>query len=280
MSTTPRVMNKEALGAEGAKWVANALREAMAGGQRVSLALSGGSTTGQVYRELVKQDVPWALVDFYFVDERFVPPEHPDSNYLLAEETLLKPLGIQPHQVFRMQGERTDRDQAARDYEALLPDVLDVVVIGMGEDGHTASLFPGHAALEEKQRRVLAVVGPKPPPWRMTLTLPVLQSARKVLGLVNGAGKRDIVARIRAGEELPAARVTQAQWMMDTAAAGQDDVKEGGAMRTARGGGGCGSGRSSPSASRTGARRAPPLASRATPRWRTSWPRWSARAAS
>ncbi|ATB30923.1 NADP-dependent phosphogluconate dehydrogenase [Melittangium boletus] len=234
MSATPRVMNKEALGPEGARWVADALREAMAGGQRVSLALSGGSTTGQVYRELVKQDVPWALVDFYFVDERFVPPDHPDSNYLLAEQTLLKPLGIQPHQVFRMQGERADRDQAARDYEALLPEVLDVVVMGMGEDGHTASLFPGHAALEERQRRVLAVVGPKPPPWRMTLTLPVLQSARKVLGLVNGAGKRDIVARFRAGEDFPAARVTQAQWMMDTAAAGQDDVKGGGAMSTAR----------------------------------------------
>ncbi len=231
MSTTPRVMDKEALGPEGARWVAHALREAMAGGQRVSLALSGGSTTGQVYRELVKQDVTWALVDFYFVDERFVPPEHPDSNYLLAEETLLKPLGIQAHQVFRMQGERTDRDQAARDYEALLPDVLDVVVLGMGEDGHTASLFPGHTALEERRRRVLAVVGPKPPPWRMTLTLPVLQAARKVLGLVTGAGKRDIVARFRAGEDLPAARVRQAEWMMDRAAAGPDTAGGGSMQR-------------------------------------------------
>jgi 6-phosphogluconate dehydrogenase len=229
----PRVMDKEQLGPEGAHWVAQALRDATQGGQRASLALSGGSTTGQVYRELVKQDVPWALVDFYFVDERFVPPDNPESNYLLAEQTLLKPLGIQPHQVFRMQGERADRDQAARDYEQLLPDVLDVVVIGMGEDGHTASLFPGHAALEERQRRVLAVVGPKPPPWRMTLTLPVLQAARKVLGLVNGAGKHDIVARWRAGEDLPAGRVTQAEWLMDTVAAGQ--AAGGGAMHTATG---------------------------------------------
>ncbi|ATB35842.1 phosphogluconate dehydrogenase (NADP(+)-dependent, decarboxylating) [Cystobacter fuscus] len=221
MSSTPVVVQKDELGRRGAEWISRALLEAVAGGQRASLALSGGSTTGQVYRELAKQDVPWALVDFYFVDERFVPPDSPDSNYLLAKQTLLEPLGIQPHQVFRMQGEREDREQAARDYEKLLPEVLDVVVLGMGEDGHTASLFPGHAALQEKERRVLAVVGPKPPPWRMTLTLPVLQSARKVLGLVSGAGKKDIVQRFRAGEDLPAARVKQTQWMMDEAAAGQ-----------------------------------------------------------
>ena len=233
MPRVPRVLHKEQLGSEGARWVAQALREATQGGARASLALSGGSTTGQVYRELVREDVPWALVDFYFVDERFVPPDNPESNYLLAEQTLLKPLGIQPHQVFRMQGERQDRDQAARDYEQLLPDVLDVVVLGMGEDGHTASLFPGHAALEERQRRVLAVVGPKPPPWRMTLTLPVLQAARKVLGLANGAGKRDIVARWRAGKDIPAGRVTQAEWMMDTVAAGQ--AAGGNTMSTAQG---------------------------------------------
>jgi 6-phosphogluconolactonase len=221
MRPSPLVVEKEALAGEAADWLARALVESMARGQRVSLALSGGSTPGPVYRELARRDVPWALVDFYFVDERFVPPDHPESNYLLAEEALFKPLGVPVHQVFRMQGERSDRDAAARDYEQLLPPVLDVVVLGMGEDGHTASLFPGNAALEEKERRVLAVVGPKPPPWRMTLTLPVLCSARKVLGLVSGAGKRDIVRRVLAGEDFPAAKVEQAQWMMDKAAAGQ-----------------------------------------------------------
>ena len=216
----PTVVDKEALAREGAGWLARALGDAVAGGRRASLALSGGSTPGPVYRELAKREVPWTKVDFYFVDERFVPPDHPESNYLLAEEALFKPLGIHADQVFRMQGERADRDEAASDYARLLPPVLDVVVLGMGEDGHTASLFPGHSALEEKERRVLAVVGPKPPPWRMTLTLPVLQSARKVLGLVSGAGKRDMVRRVLAGEDLPAARVTQAHWMMDRAAAG------------------------------------------------------------
>ncbi len=221
MRPAPLVVDKEALAREGADWLARALVDAVAGGRRASLALSGGSTPGPVYRELAKRDVPWHRVDFYFVDERFVPPDHPESNYLLAEEALFKPLGVPADHVFRMQGERQDRDEAARDYEKRLPPVLDVVVLGMGEDGHTASLFPGGSALEEKTRRVLAVVGPKPPPWRMTLTLPVLQSARKVLGLVAGAGKRDMVRRVLAGEDLPAARVPQAQWMMDKAAAGQ-----------------------------------------------------------
>jgi 6-phosphogluconolactonase len=221
MRPPPRVVEKEALAHEAADWLERALREAVAGGRRASLALSGGSTPGPVYRELAKRDVPWALVDFYFVDERFVPPDHPESNYLLAEEALFKPLSAPTHQVFRMQGERPDREVAARDYERLLPQVLDVVVLGMGEDGHTASLFPDNSALREKKRRVLAVVGPKPPPWRMTLTLPALRSARKVLGLVSGAGKRDMVRRVLAGEDLPAAKVEQAQWMMDKAAAGQ-----------------------------------------------------------
>jgi 6-phosphogluconolactonase/glucosamine-6-phosphate isomerase/deaminase len=128
---------------------------------------------------------------------------------------------VPTQQIFRMQGERRDREAAAQDYERLLPPVLDVVVLGMGEDGHTASLFPGHAALEERERRVLALVGPKPPPWRMTLTLPVLRSARRVLGLVSGAGKRDMMRRVLAGEDLPAAKVEHAQWMMDKATAGQ-----------------------------------------------------------
>jgi len=179
MRPAPIVVEKEALGPEGADWVARALAESVSEGRRVSLALSGGSTPGPVYRELAKRDAPWEQVDFYFVDERFVPPDHPESNYLLAEEALFKPLGVPLHQIFRMQGERADRDQAARDYEKLLPPVLDVVVLGMGEDGHTASLFPGNTALQEKERRVLA------------------------------------------GEDLPAAKVEQAQWMMDRAAAGR-----------------------------------------------------------
>ncbi len=212
------VVEPDALPAQAAAWLAQALEEAIAGRGRCAIALSGGKTTGPVYRALAQKVLPWERVDFYFADERCVPPDHPESNFLLVEETLLRPLRVRPEQVHRMKGEREDREAAAREYEALLPPVMDVVVLGMGEDGHTASLFPGASALEERERRVLAVVGPKPPPWRLTLTLPVLLGARKVLGVVAGAGKQDAVRRVLAGEELPATRVTNAVWMVDQAA--------------------------------------------------------------
>jgi 6-phosphogluconolactonase len=217
----PIVVETEVFVQRAAEWLAEALRQALAGGGRCSFALSGGKTTGPIYRMLAGMDLPWTRVDFYFADERCVPPDHQDSNYLLAEQTLFRPLGVEPGRVRRMEGEREDREAAARDYEALLPPVLDVVLLGMGEDGHTASLFPGSSALEERERRVLAVVGPKPPPWRLTLTLPVLQGARKVLFAVAGAGKQEAVRRVLAGEDLPSARVTNAVWIMDRSAAGQ-----------------------------------------------------------
>ncbi|GHG67006.1 6-phosphogluconolactonase [Comamonas sp. JC664] len=211
-----------ALSQQAADWMADALQTTLAAQPRASLALSGGSTPGPAYRALATRVLPWERVDIYFVDERFVPPDHAESNYRLVEDTLLRPLQLAPSQVFRMEGEREDRDDAARDYAARLPAVLDVVLLGMGDDGHTASLFPGHAALEEHEQRVLAVVGPKPPPWRLTLTLPVLQAARQVLTLVSGAGKRDTVRRALAGDSsLPVARVTNTEWMLDPAAAGR-----------------------------------------------------------
>ncbi|SET80781.1 6-phosphogluconolactonase [Stigmatella erecta] len=216
----PRVVAPEALTAAAAEWLTQALRQALAGGGRCSLALSGGRTTGAICHLLAQQALPWERVDFYFVDERCVPPEHAESNFLLVEENLLRPLSIPSGQVRRMEGEREDRDAAARDYAAVLPPVLDVVLLGMGEDGHTASLFPGNSALEERERQVLAVVGPKPPPWRLTLTLPVLTAARRALFVVAGAGKQDAVRRVFAGEALPAARVTNAEWLLDRAAAG------------------------------------------------------------
>ncbi|MBZ4415391.1 6-phosphogluconolactonase [Myxococcus sp. RHSTA-1-4] len=218
----PRVVPSESLAQEAAAWMARSLQDALATRPRASLALSGGGTPGPAYRALADMKLPWERVDVFFVDERFVPPDHAESNYRLVEDTLLKPLRLPSSQVFRMEGEREDRDAAARDYEAKLPPVLDVVLLGMGPDGHTASLFPGHPALEERERRVLAVVGPKPPPWRMTLTLPVLLSARAVLNLVAGAGKADAVRRALAGDvSLPAARVTNTQWMLDPSAAGR-----------------------------------------------------------
>lgn len=204
-----------------AEWLAEALQQRLAGGGRCSFALSGGKTVGPLYRLLAGMKLPWERVDFYFADERCVPPDNPESNYFLAEETLFRPAGISLEQVHRMEGEREDREAAARDYAALLPPVLDVVLLGMGEDGHTASLFPGLASVEEKERKVLAVVGPKPPPWRLTLTLPVLNAARQVLFVTAGEGKKDALRRVLAGEDLPSGRVKNAVWIVDRPAAGQ-----------------------------------------------------------
>lgn len=217
----PIVVELGALAQRSAEWLAEAIQQTLAKGGRCSFALSGGKTVGPIYRTLAGMPLPWERVDFYFADERCVPPDHLESNYFLANETLFRPAGVKLDQVRRMQGEREDRDAAARDYEALLPPTLDVVLLGMGEDGHTASLFPGLDAVEERMRRVLAVVGPKPPPWRLTLTLPVLVGARKVLFAVAGEGKKDALRRVLAGEDLPAARVTNAEWIVDGAAAGQ-----------------------------------------------------------
>ncbi|NBD07420.1 6-phosphogluconolactonase [Corallococcus silvisoli] len=218
----PVIVPPEKLPREAADWLARELTQALARKSRVSLALSGGNTPKAAYRALAEHPLPWERVDVYFVDERFVPPDHPDSNYQLVKQTLLDPLKLPDAQVFRMQGEREDRDAAARDYEKALPARLDVVLIGLGEDGHTASLFPGHPALKEHTRRVLAVEqGSKPPPWRMTLTFPVLQGAGAVLGLVTGEGKRDAMRRVLAGDmSLPASHVTNTQWMLDPAAGG------------------------------------------------------------
>lgn len=218
----PLVVPSDKLTLEASDWLARELQKVLATKQRVSLALSGGNTPRPAYRLLAEHTLPWERVDVYFVDERFVPPDHADSNYRLVKESLLTPLKLADSQVFRMQGEREDRDAAARDYEKTLPAKLDVVLIGVGEDGHTASLMPGHPALQERARRVLAVEqGAKPPPWRMTLTFPVLQGAGAVLGLVAGEGKRDAMRRVLQGDmQLPASHVTNTQWMLDPAAGG------------------------------------------------------------
>ncbi|RKH16311.1 6-phosphogluconolactonase [Corallococcus praedator] len=220
--TKPLIVPPEKLTLEASDWLARELQKALATKQRVSLALSGGNTPRPAYRALAEHTLPWERVDVYFVDERFVPPDHADSNYKLVKESLLTPLKLSDAQVFRMQGEREDRDDAAADYAKTLPERLDVVLIGVGEDGHTASLFPGHPALSERTARVLAVKQTsKPPPWRMTLTFPVLQGAGAVLGLVAGEGKRDAMRRVLQGDmQLPASHVTNTQWMLDPAAYG------------------------------------------------------------
>ena len=217
MTPALQVVSPEAWAKQVAGVVAEALRAA--GGERVSLALTGGKGVAPVYRQLAREDAPWERVDFFWGDERCVPPDDPESNYRLARDTLLDAVVARDAQVFRMEGERADRDAAASDYAARLPAALDVVLLGLGEDGHVCSLFPNHPALQERERKVLHVTGPKAPHHRLTLTLPALRAARRVIGLTAGTGKREALRRLMAGEDIPAARVPRAEWWVDMEAA-------------------------------------------------------------
>lgn len=173
------------------------------------LALSGGSTPTRTYELLAGEPVDWSGVEVWFADERCVPPDDPESNYRLASETLLGPAAIGSGRVHRMEGE-LGPEEAARRYALALGDgvsrrehelpVLDLIVLGIGPDGHVASLFPGAATLKAPQQELCLGVwdSPKPPPERVTLSLAVLRAAERCLLLVTGAGKADAVSAMLA----------------------------------------------------------------------------------
>lgn len=188
------------------------------------VALAGGSTPRPVYARLARRnDVPWPKLNVYFGDERAVPPDDPASNFRMAHETLLRHVPIPPGQIHRMEAERPDRDVAAADYARLLPERLDLVLLGIGEDGHTASLFPGSVALAEPDRRVLPVEGPKPPSGRLTVSPSVITNARTTLVMAVGPEKAAPVARALEGPYDPSACPAQLArsgiWILDRDAA-------------------------------------------------------------
>jgi 6-phosphogluconolactonase len=219
-----RLVEAADLPTAAAEWLERVLTERAKVSDRVTIGLSGGNSPRRVHERLAcSTKVPWLKVHVYFGDERAVPPEHAESNFRMAKESLLDRVPIPTAQVHRMRAEETDRDAAARAYEALLPEALDVLVLGIGEDGHTASLFPGSEALSERERRVLPVVGPKPPPERLTLTPPAIFAARMRVVLASGAGKADAVARALEGPVDPASTPAQLAkhgvWFVDKPAA-------------------------------------------------------------
>ena len=216
---TPRVLRTPDFAADAARFILDHAREAIAARGLFRVALSGGNTPRAVHAELVKLagDLPWNHVQVTFGDERCVPPQHEQSNYRMAKESLLDPARIPDGNVFRMRGE-IDPQAAADEYEAKLAAVAarfgepryvhDLLLLGLGEDGHTASLFPGSPALAETVRNVIPATGPKPPPQRITMTFPLLNAARHVGFLVKGADKLPLVEQIVAGgSPLPAAHV-------------------------------------------------------------------------
>jgi len=192
-----------------------------------SLALSGGSTPGPVYEELGSSDlsemISWPQLRIFFADERAVPMDHPESNYRLVIDTLLKSHPEALGQTYRMPADAPDRRLAAKQYGRRIPDPLDILVLGMGADGHTASLFPGSSALDEREERVVAVTAPKPPPERMTVTPPVLERARTIVMIVAGADKASMAAKALTGivdpKAVPAQLARRAHWILDAAAA-------------------------------------------------------------
>lgn len=230
----------EAVAAATADRLLAAGRNAIRRRGRFVLALSGGSTPFAVCPLLVVPPrvrmLDWSKVEFFFGDERAVPPDDPESNYNTARVAMLDYLPrISMSQVHRMPCDLEDLDAGARLYERELRRVIggdgipvfDLIWLGMGPDGHTASLFPGSAGLVERKRLVVAHYAPGPDAWRMTLTFPVLNAAREVMFVATGAEKAEAFASVRSGSrELPAGRVRARRtlWLVDAAAAGGTDA--------------------------------------------------------
>jgi 6-phosphogluconolactonase len=208
-----------------AAWIADTVAAVLAVRQRCSIALAGGHTPRAVYQHLADRyvNVPWALLDIYFGDERRVLPDDPASNYRMAYDALLGRVPIEPRQVHRMPGDLEDAEEAARDYESVLPAALDIILLGMGADGHTASLFPGAPELRERERRVLPSNSPVPPVGRLTITPPVIAAGRHVGIIVSGSSKAAVVARALEGSfdpyALPVQFALRGSWILDGDAA-------------------------------------------------------------
>jgi 6-phosphogluconolactonase len=161
---------------------------------RFSCGITGGSTALIFLGALRAAAVPWPRITLYFGDERAVPPDHPDSNYALAERLLLSPLSARAPHVERMEGESPDLHVAARAYDARLPSALDLIILGVGDDGHVCSLFPGHEALLVEDERVIVIQdSPKPPPQRLTLSLPYVCQSRLVWIVAVGESKLPVL---------------------------------------------------------------------------------------
>jgi 6-phosphogluconolactonase len=233
----------DALALRAADLFALAAQESAAARPRFCVALSGGETPRALYgllaRQQFQQKIPWRRTHLYWGDERCVPPDDPASNYGMAREAFIKHVPIAPENVHRMRGEELPED-AAREYDGELRrlaaqtrprvevPVFDLVLLGLGSDGHTASLFPHSEALTVEDSFVVPSVAPDGSP-RLTVTAPVINAARRVWFLVSGAGKAGIVAEVIEGLRVPTAVPAQGvapahgslTWFLDEAAAAE-----------------------------------------------------------
>lgn len=228
-----------------AEAVAGAINDAVQTAGTCSIVLAGGNTPRTLYRLLASEwrpRIPWANVQVFWGDERYVPPEDARSNYRMAKEALLDHVPCPPANIHRMPTHWASADAAARDYERTLRNhfvgewpQFDLVLLGLGDDGHTASLFPGSLALAERTRWVVAVRAPVEPHVRLTLTLPALTRARAAFVVAAGAAKAEALQHVLEGAgdwiKYPAAGVRLAKgpviwWVDREAAALADDVRD------------------------------------------------------
>lgn len=232
----------EAMSRAAAETIADHISESLQTHDVYSIALSGGSTPRRLHALLaddpgLREQIPWDRVHFFWGDERHVPPDHPESNYLMAFETMLSRVPIPPANVHRIRGEDPDAHKAAADYDqeirrffnTAIGDMprFNCVLLGIGPDGHTASLFPGTSALEETQRLVVANWVEKFQSFRITLTGPLFNNADRILLPVSGIEKADIVkAVLEDGPEttrFPVQRIQtthgEVTWFLDHSAA-------------------------------------------------------------
>ena len=199
------------------------------------ILLSGGSTPRATYQLLAQMDLDWDCTELFFGDERFVPPDHPDSNYRMVRESLLATGRVSPRKLLAIPTDGTPDSAAAR-YDEILRQqygagtleagvpLFHLTLLGLGDDGHTASLLPGQPVLRERERWAVAVPQGRSEP-RITVTYPALESSELILFLVAGQAKRDALAQARGGA-LPAGGIKpqgEVLWLVDQAAAGEDD---------------------------------------------------------
>ncbi len=230
---------------QAAAYIVRIARESVVTRGRFTIALSGGSTPRKLYGLLASEpynsQIDWQLVDIFWSDERCVPPDDPESNYFMAHEVLLSRISIPVAQVHRMPADQLNRDAASLSYTQEMQRVFstngipdfDLLQLGLGPEGHTASLFPHQPSLHERERLVMPVTVPKPPPDRLTFTPPILNAARNVLFLATGADKADALHAVIEGpfnpDEYPAQIVRppngEVTWMVDSAIAQKIHVK-------------------------------------------------------
>ena len=241
------VADAEAMSKTAAKRLIEHISKSLYNHDFYSIALSGGSTPRRLYTLLaddpaLRAQIPWERIHFFWGDERHVPPDHPDSNYRMADIAMLSKAPIPATNIHRIRAEEPDADKAAADYEQDIRRFFKLasgqvprfncVLLGLGPDGHTASLFPGSPALKEHKRLVMANWVEKFQSHRITLTVPVINNSDLILFLVSGSGKADVLRMVLEGGEAPGrypAQRIQPQhgnllWLSDTGAASRLDI--------------------------------------------------------